>query len=252
MSEDARSIGSVAAVIGELYWGFAIAFFGSFAGTFSGAFSLAFAGPFAGAFAFTSSLARRGILGLTEELGCSVGGFSARAVLPSGLLGRAEGFEAGLDLALHPRLREGGGPFRAGFHLRGDDRFGHPVEADAHGRVARAIDAGCSEILLWRLQCRSGLLRVAGGDITRRVGLRQALSSLAAYATTPAGRNEEGRKLFARAAVWARSASGSIFAADCSLRSDFAQCVASRHVARFVRSLEDLICNPSMPFDSGS
>ena len=57
VSEDARSIGSVAAVIGELYWGFAFAF--------SGAFSLAFAG----AFAFTSSLAGGGILGLAEELG---------------------------------------------------------------------------------------------------------------------------------------------------------------------------------------
>jgi hypothetical protein len=176
MSEDTRSIGSTEAVIGKRrrrYWCFTIAFSGSFSGSLSGALSLAFSG----AFAFTHALA-----GLTgKKLGCSVGGFSACAILV-GSAGRAKGVNLGLDLALHSRSRDGCGCFRAGFGERLDDRFARLVEADAHGRATRAILAGGRDVLRRRIQCLRGPFRLDCGDVARRISVRKAFNSLAAYA----------------------------------------------------------------------
>jgi hypothetical protein len=170
MSEDTRSIGSTEAISGEhvrQYWGFTGSFAGSFSGSFSGSLSLAFSG----AFAFTSALAGGGFRLTGNKLGCSVGGFSACAILV-GSASRAEGVDLGLDLALHPRRRDGCGCFRAGFGERMDDRFARLIEAGAHGRATRAILAGGSDVLRWRIQCLRGLLRVDCGDVARRVSGR--------------------------------------------------------------------------------
>jgi len=170
MSEDTRSIGSTEAVSGKhgrRCWGFTLAFSRSFSGSFSGSLSLAFSG----AFAFTSTLADGGFRLTGDKLGCSVGGFSACAIL-IGSAGRAEGVDLGLDLALHPRSRDGCGCFHAGFGERVDDRFARLIEAGAHGRAARAILAGGSDVLRWRIQCIRGPLRMDCGDVARRISGR--------------------------------------------------------------------------------